>query len=881
MGRRKEKSHDGIYIRGKETVLADVSKRNSLWHSLIQLLLIEAILYSVVFSLATGLGLSINVLWLLGAVLLSGAVSFGLLLIPKISLGLLLPLIATYMYAGYRMWLEIQNGFWHVENRFIVLMNSYYGVNAYRFLVDDFEPEKVVTILLIFFTIPLALFITLIIMDKIYPVIYYILTMPFIVIPFVVGMIPDTFPFAIYIAATFSMFVFGSHLKRSSIRKSTKEEKKQLLRHSKQFEKNNYYINLRSSFLMFTGVLFLLFLTSRFLTLETYEQKMNVPGVKNKIRVKVERFQVNDLADYFSFLNNGKVVIFQYSSSRGGLNEGKLGRVGKLKYDNKTDLIINAIENDTSVYLKGFTGSVYDGDSWNGLSEEAKTDFESYKDLWETAGFSAGDQTGQLLNLLSNMGQSYSLDAGLNRYTMDIQNIDANSKYLYTPYYTYLNGVSGIDVSNPEYIKVVKIDKDYSVDYVPSAKDTSLLNQDYNTELANYIGEVSKRLSFSAINPEELWENLEEYTNIEERYRTFIYNYYTQVPDTGLERLKTDMDGKYEEMVNRFGAQEALNALSSYIRTYIQKDTVYSLSPGTLPGNKDFVEYFLYEKKKGFCTHYASAATLAFRLAGIPARYVEGYVAKPDEIKKSKMLGTYSAVNEDGDKKNYNIREVRISDTGAHSWVEVYKDGWGWIPVEMTPGFQLDSEDSAYEELQTTPTPTATPSPSSTPTPTVTPRAEQEDTVSDTTKNTKEKEEIRAVDVVLFFITMVLLVIVLIIAAGVLLKIYRGIKYRNADKAKKIIILYRKVSYLLKALGISLVEEDYLKTAWQLEGKLKNRKKEEFTGFVELALKARFGYASMTEEELFAAEEYYRNIKSQIYGQIPMIKRMYYGLFWL
>ncbi|WP_033168529.1 transglutaminase domain-containing protein [Clostridium sp. KNHs205] len=878
MGRRKEKSHDGIYIRGKETVLADVSKGNSLWYSLIQLLLIEVILYSVVFSLVTGLGLSINVLWLFSAVLLSGAVSFGLLLVPKISLGLMLPFIVTYVYAGYRMWLELQNGFWHIENRFIMLMNSYYGTNAYRFLVDDFDPEKVVTIFLIFFTIPLGLLITLIIMNKIYPVIYYLLTIPFIVIPFVVGMIPDTFPFAIYIAATFSMFVFGSHMKRPSV-KGTKEEKKRWLHRSKQFEKNNYYINLRSSFFMFTGVLLLFFLTSRFLTLETYEQKMNVPGVKSKIRVKVERFQVNDLADYFSFLNNGKVVIFQYSNSRGGLNEGKLGRVGKLKYDNKTDIIISALENDTAVYLKGFTGSVYDGDSWNGLSEDAITDFEHYKSVWETAGLTAGNQTGQLLDLLSNMGRSSSLDGGLNSYTMDIQNLDANRKYLYTPYYTYVNDISGIDTGNPEYIKAVRFNKDYTVNYVPSEKDRSLLNQDYNTELETYIGGVSKRLSYSSVNPEELWNKLAEYSDAEEQYRTFIYNYYTQVPAAGLDQLKSDMAGKYEEMVNRFGTQKALSALASYIRTYIQKDTAYSLSPGTLPGNKDFVEYFLYEKKKGFCTHYASAATLAFRLAGIPARYVEGYVAKPDEIKKSKMLGSYSALEEDGNKKNYNIREVRISDAGAHSWVEVYKDGWGWVPVEMTPGFQQDSEDSAYEELQTTPTPTGTPTPSSTPTPTVTPKAEPKDTVTDTTKNTKEKEDLRAIDVVSFFAAIVILLIVLIIAAGVLIKIYRGIRYRKADKAKKIIILYQKVRHLLKTLGISLLEEEYQKTAWQLESKLKNRKKEEFTGFVELALKARFGYAPMTEEELSAAEEFYHNVKRQIYGHIPRIKRLYYELF--
>ena len=56
-------------------------------------------------------------------------------------------------------------------------------------------------------------------------------------------------------------------------------------------------------------------------------------------------------------------------------------------------------------------------------------------------------------------------------------------------------------------------------------------------------------------------------------------------------------------------------------------------SPYQILENEDFVKYFLTESKEGYCTYFATAAVLMYRCAGIPARYVEGYVAADDTIK--------------------------------------------------------------------------------------------------------------------------------------------------------------------------------------------------------------------------------------------------------
>ena len=59
-----------------------------------------------------------------------------------------------------------------------------------------------------------------------------------------------------------------------------------------------------------------------------------------------------------------------------------------------------------------------------------------------------------------------------------------------------------------------------------------------------------------------------------------------------------------------------------------------------------------------------------FRYYGIPSRYVEGYLITPDDVKDKNK----------GD-------SIQISGKNGHAWTEIYIDGLGWVPVEMTPEY--------------------------------------------------------------------------------------------------------------------------------------------------------------------------------------------------
>ena len=74
---------------------------------------------------------------------------------------------------------------------------------------------------------------------------------------------------------------------------------------------------------------------------------------------------------------------------------------------------------------------------------------------------------------------------------------------------------------------------------------------------------------------------------------------------------------------------------------------------------------FVTRTHRGYCQHFAGAMALMLRYLGIPARVAAGFTS-----------GRY-------DKGS---GEWVVSDRDAHTWVEVWFRGWGWLPFDPTPG---------------------------------------------------------------------------------------------------------------------------------------------------------------------------------------------------
>ena len=103
------------------------------------------------------------------------------------------------------------------------------------------------------------------------------------------------------------------------------------------------------------------------------------------------------------------------------------------------------------------------------------------------------------------------------------------------------------------------------------------------------------------------------------------------------------------------------------IQTFLRDSSnyKYTLAPPKPPLGRDKLDYFLFGSKQGYCEFFASAMGDMLRSLGIPTRLVNGFgPGTPD----SNAPSTYIVRGED-----------------AHTWVESYFPGYGWIPFEPTP----------------------------------------------------------------------------------------------------------------------------------------------------------------------------------------------------
>jgi transglutaminase-like putative cysteine protease len=138
-------------------------------------------------------------------------------------------------------------------------------------------------------------------------------------------------------------------------------------------------------------------------------------------------------------------------------------------------------------------------------------------------------------------------------------------------------------------------------------------------------------------------------------------------PLDGVYRSKQNIASKVRDLAYRAteGAQSDF-AKALAIKSAIEQRVRYNIKAPQTPQGKDPVEYFLFESNEGYCDLFASAMVLMARSAGLPARYVTGYIINDN---KRDAEGFYT---------------IRMRD--YHAWCEIYFEGVGWVPFDPTEG---------------------------------------------------------------------------------------------------------------------------------------------------------------------------------------------------
>lgn len=268
-----------------------------------------------------------------------------------------------------------------------------------------------------------------------------------------------------------------------------------------------------------------------------------------------------------------------------------------------------------------------------------------------------------------------------------------------------LNGEEGIA---PESIRIHMLSQSPTTLFVPQHMRTVQLESERMVLYYNLAGELfltrdfqpgdTYTLTYLPLSPENAATErlIEKGAQTEDPYYRQICDIYLSLPG----HIQKEIYDIAEKAVR--GAETPYEKALA-IQKYLQRHYRYTLDVKEPPDSVDFAAWFLLGEKEGYCTYFATAMTVLCRIAGVPARYVTGYVASPDASGVALVTGKE-----------------------AHAWTEVYLNGFGWLDFDATPRSENSErggeEPAGGEENENgpdmpSPSPTALMEPEETPSP--------------------------------------------------------------------------------------------------------------------------------------------------------------------
>ncbi|WP_010270496.1 transglutaminase TgpA family protein [Paenibacillus senegalensis] len=311
---------------------------------------------------------------------------------------------------------------------------------------------------------------------------------------------------------------------------------------------------------------------------------------------------------------------------------------------------------------------------------------------------------------------------------------------------------------------------------------------------------------------------------------------YLQLPDTLPERVRELAREITAEASTPYDQAKALEQ-------YLQFNYSYTNTPndnGT--DDMDFVDRFLFEIEEGYCDYFSTAMTVMARTLDLPARWVKGFSTGSPQLYDPEMIPYEELGFEVMEAGVYNVLN-----SNAHSWVEVYFEGYGWIPFEPTSGFIIpvhQEESDAGVLPQTDPPETTLPEPQS-------PAAEEGGART--------------------WLSVAAMIAGLLVLAGLLLWVYKPSRmklkalltseksYRNFNEM--IIMEYHRLIRMLQKKGQVVHEHETARETIQRWMQSNHGLSQDLQQFLLLFEKAKYGKSAITEEESIRAASIIQKIR--------------------
>lgn len=613
-----------------------------------------------------------------------------------------------------------------------------------------------------------------------------------------------------------------------------------------------------------------------------------------EIRDAVNSFSIENLADSVSNLTAAFGFTFKMESH-------KLGNVASMKYKDITDMTVTLDQKFYgAIYLKEYTGSVYRNNEWLSLPETAYndpvfSDFKTYNTYPQDFPyrfnkiFDVNDTEYTIWIKSSLKGNRNFAPYGADNIGGIVYNHDSDISSKNRNKNDFSYKFSKVDAEFVAQMLDKPVRNVYALNNIADEEWRSTIT-DYclNKGLMNYDdylsidSELPPDMELMYSNPPLIMTEL-----IQEEYESFVYDNYLQLPDdTNMDEVReafADILSVSDQAVTAVDQLQILYAL----RAQVAEMAEYSLQPGKTPKNRDFVNYFLLENNKGYCTHYATSGVILARMAGIPARYATGYVLVGDDFNKDTQ-------NSDG---SYTID---VKDNRSHAWIEVYLSGYGWVPFEFTVGYTsqtIDTTPTTEAEIPTENTETTT-APEDVPAPSTT----RDNSVPATTGSRSAATAVTSATVtsaatgvsggfghgggiklpssvkyVIYSVLMAVALVMLIIIRRKLTLYIRKKLFSSGSAAEQASHMYAYVEKLLEFKNIIREEMQYTDFADMVEVRYSGKyfKDGGFREFMDISLRAAFSETPPENEEMAKCRRFADSLSLKIYSSSSFIGKLY------
>ncbi|MDO4621406.1 MAG: transglutaminase-like domain-containing protein [Eubacteriales bacterium] len=492
-----------------------------------------------------------------------------------------------------------------------------------------------------------------------------------------------------------------------------------------------------------------------------------------------------------------------------------------------------------SYYLRGFIGSVYEGNRWTESENEKRW---AGRDLfyWLHAdGFYGQQELAQAAKVLKP--EEYQEN------TITIENIAANRKYLLTPY--------ELQMKEEETKKLLQkqLLGDEGIRSAGLQGEKKYTYTSYPALAASYpelVGKLSKA--------DEPAEEVERYRKNESYYNEYVYANYVDLP----ENIRQDLNGIFGNAAETPAGQKHTDYSSAkedilYVltRSYTYEERLSSRWNGP-----DLVDDFLQNTKSGYSVHFASAAVLMFRYFGIPARYVEGYLITPSDAEQMEAG-----------------REIVLDDSHAHAWAEYYQDGVGWLPFETTPSYlQVMNQAQEFQNISDTEG-----------------SSQQEPPPEEVEEEEKEEEQEKESEIDwIFIIECILAGLILLVLVFLLLVIIRIIReiiisrrlrrdFENEDRKIAVRSIFAYSMYLLSVAGLEIRNQSLFRYGKEIEEMYGPELRREYAAIVRIRQEAVYSEHPVSEAAYARMLAFEQKIWHAVYEEASPMRRLQLKLIYL